>query len=46
MEEVWAQCQRKSASEAVDLVFEKQLAFSDGTPPHDDITAFVLKVLR
>jgi sigma-B regulation protein RsbU (phosphoserine phosphatase) len=46
MEEVWAQCQLKSASDAVDMVFEKQLAFSDGTPPHDDITAIVLKVLR
>jgi sigma-B regulation protein RsbU (phosphoserine phosphatase) len=44
MEEAWRQCQRKSASEAVDFVFESQLAFSDGRPPHDDITAIVLKV--
>jgi serine phosphatase RsbU (regulator of sigma subunit) len=46
MEEAWRQCQRKSATEAVDFVFESQLAFSDGKPPHDDITVIVLKVLR
>jgi len=45
MEEVWAQCARKSASESVDSVFDRLLAFSDGTAPHDDITAVVLKVL-
>jgi serine phosphatase RsbU (regulator of sigma subunit) len=29
----------------VDFVFDRQLAFSNGTAPHDDITAVVLKVL-
>jgi sigma-B regulation protein RsbU (phosphoserine phosphatase) len=45
MEEVWTQCRRKSATESVDFVFDHQLAFSNGNPPHDDITAVVLKVL-
>jgi sigma-B regulation protein RsbU (phosphoserine phosphatase) len=45
MEKVWAQCRRKSATESLDFVFDRQLAFSDGNPPHDDITAVVLKVL-
>lgn len=46
MEEVWAQCSRKSATESVDFVFDRQVLFSEGHPPHDDITAVVLKVLR
>jgi sigma-B regulation protein RsbU (phosphoserine phosphatase) len=45
MEEVWTQCRCKSATESVDFVFDHQLAFSNGNPPHDDITAVVLKVL-
>ncbi len=45
IEEVWAQCQHKSATESVDFVFGRQLAFSDGNAPLDDITAVVLKVL-
>jgi sigma-B regulation protein RsbU (phosphoserine phosphatase) len=45
MEEVWAQCRHKSATESVDFVFDRQSAFSNGNPPHDDITAVVLKVL-
>lgn len=45
MEEVWAQCSNKSAAEAVELVFDRMLAFSAGGSPHDDITAVVLKVL-
>jgi phosphoserine phosphatase RsbU/P len=45
MEEVWTECRLKSATESVDYVFEHQLAFSNGHPPHDDITAVVLKVL-
>lgn len=45
MENVWAQCQCKSATESVDFVFDRQLAFSDGSAPDDDITAIVLKVL-
>jgi phosphoserine phosphatase RsbU/P len=45
LEDVWAQCWRKSASESVDVIFDRLLAFSDGSAPHDDITAVVLKVL-
>jgi phosphoserine phosphatase RsbU/P len=45
MEQVWAQCRRKSATESADFIFSRQLAFSDGSPPHDDITAVVLKVI-
>lgn len=45
MQDVWAQCQCKSATESLDFVFDRQLAFSDGSPPDDDITAVVLKVL-
>jgi len=45
MEEIWMQCGPKSAVESVDFVFDRQVAFSQGTPPHDDITAIVLKVL-
>jgi len=45
MEEVWAQCGHTSATESVDFVFDRQVAFSDGNAPHDDITAVVLKVL-
>ena len=45
MKDVWAPCCRKSATESVDVVFDRLLAFSEGCPPHDDITAVVLKVL-
>ncbi len=45
MEEVWAECRHRSAAEAVDFVFNRQVAFSDGYAPHDDITAVALKVL-
>jgi len=45
MKDVWASCWRKSATESVDVVFDRLLAFSEGHPPHDDITAVVLKVL-
>jgi len=45
MAEVWAQCERKSAAESVDFIFDHQTAFSDGVAPHDDVTAVVLKVL-
>ena len=45
LDDVWAQCRHKSASESVDFVFDRQVAFSDGSAPHDDITAVVLKVL-
>ncbi len=45
MEQVWAQCGHKSATESADFVFAHQSAFSNGIAPHDDITAVVLKVL-
>ena len=45
MEDVWAQCGHKSATESADFVFARQVAFSNGYAPHDDITAVVLKVL-
>jgi serine phosphatase RsbU (regulator of sigma subunit) len=45
MEQVWAQCGHKSATESADFVFARQSAFSNGVAPHDDITAVVLKVL-
>jgi sigma-B regulation protein RsbU (phosphoserine phosphatase) len=45
LEEVWAQCGHTSATGSLDFVFARQLAFSDGSPPHDDITAVALKVL-
>ncbi len=45
MQRTWARCGYKSASESGDFVFAHQRAFSDGTPPHDDVTAVVLKVL-
>jgi sigma-B regulation protein RsbU (phosphoserine phosphatase) len=46
MGEVWAQCRHKSATESADFVFDRQVAFSDGSVPHDDISVVVLKVLR
>jgi sigma-B regulation protein RsbU (phosphoserine phosphatase) len=45
MADVWSQCESKSAAESVDFIFDRQMAFSDGIAPHDDITAVVLKVL-
>ena len=45
MKDVWASCWRRSATESVGVVFDRLLAFSEGHPPHDDITAVVLKVL-
>jgi phosphoserine phosphatase RsbU/P len=45
MEQVWTQCQRKTATESADFVFDRRMAFSEGIAPHDDITAVVLKVL-
>lgn len=45
MEQVWSQCHHRSASESADFVFERRVAFSDGSAPHDDIAAVVLKVL-
>jgi sigma-B regulation protein RsbU (phosphoserine phosphatase) len=46
MKEVWAQCAHRSANESANFVLERQAAFCNGSSPHDDITAVVLKVLR
>jgi sigma-B regulation protein RsbU (phosphoserine phosphatase) len=46
MGEAWDQCRHKSASESADFIFDRQVAFSDGSVPHDDISVVVLKVLR
>ena len=43
--EVWAQCGSKTATASANFVFDRQVAFSNGSAPHDDITAAVLKVL-
>jgi len=45
MHQVWAQCAEKSATDAVDFLFERLAAFSAAGAAHDDITATVLKVL-
>jgi serine phosphatase RsbU (regulator of sigma subunit) len=45
MIELWAQCHTKSAADSLDHLFDGLLAFANGTAPHDDITAIVLKVL-
>ncbi|MGZ3318200.1 MAG: PP2C family protein-serine/threonine phosphatase [Isosphaeraceae bacterium] len=45
MLELWAQCHTKSAAESLDHLFAGLLAFANGTAPHDDITAIVVKVL-
>ncbi len=45
MENIWAECRRKSASESVDFVLDRQMLFSSGFAPQDDITAVALKVL-
>ncbi len=45
MGELWAECQSKSATESLEHIFDGLFYFSKGTPPHDDITAAVLKVL-
>ncbi len=45
MESAWAKCLGKSAGESVDFVLERQILFSSGFDPQDDITAAALKVL-
>jgi phosphoserine phosphatase RsbU/P len=45
LHELWAECQSKSAAQSLEYLFTGLQAFSDGTAPHDDITAAVLKVL-
>ena len=43
--ELWAECQSKSAAQSLAYLFTGLQVFSDGTTPHDDVTAVVLKVL-
>ncbi len=43
--ELWAECQSKSAAQSLEYLFTGLQVFSDGTAPHDDVTAVVLKVL-
>lgn len=45
LEEVWVGSRHKSATELLDIIFDRQRAFSACNPPHDDITAVVLKLL-
>jgi sigma-B regulation protein RsbU (phosphoserine phosphatase) len=45
LEDAWSQCGRKSATESIEFIFDRLLAFSEGEAPHDDVTAVVLKVL-
>jgi sigma-B regulation protein RsbU (phosphoserine phosphatase) len=43
--EVWKQCRHKSAEESLEFLFKRAVEFTEGAkPPHDDITAVVLKV--
>jgi phosphoserine phosphatase RsbU/P len=44
LSELWTECQSKSAAQSLEYLFTGLHAFSDGTIPHDDITAVVLKV--
>ena len=42
--ELWSECSRKTADESLDHLFEGAKSFSDGSGPHDDITAVALRV--
>ena len=42
--ELWCECARKSADESLDHLFEGAKSFSNGSGPHDDITAVALRV--
>ena len=42
--ELWCECTRKTADESLDHLFAGAKSFSDGSGPHDDVTAVVLKV--
>ncbi len=41
---IWERCQRRPASESLEILFEGAMAFSEGMRYHDDVTAVVLKV--
>jgi sigma-B regulation protein RsbU (phosphoserine phosphatase) len=42
--EVWQRCQKRPASESLEILFEGAMEFSEGGRSHDDITAVVLSV--
>lgn len=42
--EIWQQCQKRPASESLEILFDGAMAFAEGGRCHDDITAVVLKV--
>ncbi|MGH9746695.1 MAG: PP2C family protein-serine/threonine phosphatase [Candidatus Acidiferrales bacterium] len=42
--ELWSECNRKSADESLDYLFEGAKSFSTEEGPHDDITAISLRV--
>jgi hypothetical protein len=42
--ELWSECVRKTADESLDHLFEGAKSFSNGSGPHDDITAVALRV--
>jgi serine phosphatase RsbU (regulator of sigma subunit) len=42
--ELWCECARKTADESLHHLFEGAKSFSNGSGPHDDITAVALRV--
>jgi sigma-B regulation protein RsbU (phosphoserine phosphatase) len=42
--EIWLKCQKRPASESLEILFEGAMAFAEGGRYHDDITAVVLKI--
>lgn len=42
--ELWCECARKTADESLDHLFAGAKSFSNGSGPHDDITAVALRV--
>ena len=42
--ELWCECARKTADESLDHLFAGAKSFSNGSAPHDDITAVALRV--
>jgi serine phosphatase RsbU (regulator of sigma subunit) len=42
--ELWCECTRKTADESLDHLFAGAKSFSNGSGPHDDITAVALRV--
>jgi hypothetical protein len=42
--ELWSECARKTADESLEHLFEGAKSFSNGSGPHDDVTAVALRV--